>query len=72
MSAKKITLARELFFEPLLSKHKDINCASCHMLEEGGDDNLVTAIGYEGRENQSHLNYPTVLMQLIQRVYNIS
>ena len=61
MSAKKITLGRELFFEPLLSKHKDINCASCHILEEGGDDNLPTAIGDEGRENPSHLNSPTVL-----------
>lgn len=61
MSAKKIALGKELFFDPLLSKNRDINCASCHILEEGGDDNLPTAIGDEGRENPSHLNSPTVL-----------
>ena len=51
MSADKIALGKELFFDPLLSRHRDINCASCHKLEEGGDDNLPTAIGDEGKEN---------------------
>ncbi len=61
MSAQKIALGRKLFFDPLLSRHKDISCASCHILEEGGDDNLPTAIGDEGKANPSHLNAPTVL-----------
>jgi len=61
MSAKKIELGHELFFDTILSKHKDINCASCHILQEGGDDNLPTAIGDQGRKNPSHLNSPTVL-----------
>jgi len=61
MSAAKIALGKQLFFDPLLSRDRTINCASCHILEEGGDDNLPTAIGYHGRANPKHLNSPTVL-----------
>ena len=61
MSPAKIALGKRLFFDPLLSLDKTINCASCHILDEGGDDNLPTAIGYHGRENPKHLNSPTVL-----------
>jgi cytochrome c peroxidase len=61
LTPQKIKLGKELFFDTRLSRHNDINCASCHKLDEGGDDNLPTAIGDEGRENPSHLNSPTVL-----------
>lgn len=61
MSKEKIALGKELFFDPLLSKDKDISCASCHKLKEGGDDNLPTAIGHQGQANPFHLNSPTVL-----------
>jgi len=61
MSAEKIALGKELYFDTLLSRHQDISCASCHILDEGGDDNLPTAIGDEGRANPKHLNSPTVL-----------
>ena len=61
ISKEKIALGKFLFFDPLLSKDKDISCASCHKLKEGGDDNLATAIGHKGQANPSHLNSPTVL-----------
>jgi len=61
MSKEKIALGEELFFDPILSQDKDISCASCHKLKEGGDDNLPTAIGHQGQANPSHLNSPTVL-----------
>ena len=61
LTRDKIQLGKELFFDKRLSRHNDINCASCHILEEGGDDNLPTAIGDKGRANPSHLNSPTVL-----------
>ena len=61
MSQEKIALGKKLFFDPILSRDQTINCASCHILEEGGDDNLPTAIGYHGRANPKHLNSPTVL-----------
>jgi len=61
MSRKKIALGKKLFFDTLLSQDKTISCASCHNLEEGGDDDISTAIGYLGQENPFHLNSPTVL-----------
>ena len=61
MSREKIALGKKLFFDPILSKDQTMNCASCHILEQGGDDNLPTAIGYHGRANPKHLNSPTVL-----------
>ena len=61
LSREKIALGKKLFFDTLLSKDKSISCASCHRLEEGGDDNLPTAIGYLGQANPFHLNSPTVL-----------
>jgi cytochrome c peroxidase len=61
MSREKIALGRKLFFEKDLSFDRTLNCASCHKLKEGGDDNRPTAIGYHAQENPSHLNTPTVL-----------
>jgi len=61
MSKEKIALGKELFNDTLLSQDQTISCASCHILDEGGDDNLPTAIGHQGQANPSHLNSPTVL-----------
>jgi cytochrome c peroxidase len=61
MTAQKIALGKELYNENLLSRDRDIACASCHLLEQGGDDNLPTAIGHQGKANPFHLNSPTVL-----------
>ncbi len=61
MTPSKIALGKELFNEKLLSRDSDISCASCHLLDRGGDDNLSTAIGHRGRANPFHLNSPTVL-----------
>jgi cytochrome c peroxidase len=61
LSKEKIALGKKLFFETDLSYDRTINCATCHILEEGGDDNQPTAIGFEGRANPKHLNSPTVL-----------
>ncbi len=61
ISREKVALGKKLFFDPVLSRDRTINCASCHILEEGGDDNLPAAIGYHGRVNPRHLNSPTVL-----------
>ncbi len=61
LTKEKIELGKKLFFDTRLSRDKSINCASCHILEDGGDDNRPTAIGFDGRENPHHLNSPTVL-----------
>ena len=67
MTSRKIKLGKELFFDPILSKDKTINCASCHLLNNGGDDNKPTAIGFHNRANPSHLNSPTVLNAALQK-----
>lgn len=61
MSDAKIDLGKKLFFDKNLSKNRDISCATCHKIDEGGDDNLPTAIGDNHLQNPSHLNAPTVL-----------
>ncbi len=61
LTKEKIALGKKLFFDNRLSKDKSLNCGSCHILSDEGDDNLPTAIGYHGRANPFHLNSPTVL-----------
>jgi len=61
LSAEKIALGQRLYFDPILSKDRTINCASCHVLGDGGDDDRPTAIGFHNQPNPKHLNSPTVL-----------
>ena len=61
LSPAKIALGKKLYFDTILSRDKTISCQNCHLLEEGGDDNLPTAIGFHGLANPKHLNSPTVL-----------
>lgn len=61
LTPQKIALGHRLFFDQILSKDRTINCATCHILQEGGDDNRPTAVGYHGQPNPKHLNSPTVL-----------
>ena len=67
ITKEKIKLGKKLFFDPILSKDNSINCAFCHILEEGGDDNRPTAIGYHNQANPFHLNSPTVLNAALQK-----
>jgi len=67
MTPAKVALGKKLFFDPRLSRDKSLTCASCHLLEEGGDDNRPVAIGYHGRANPFHLNSPTVLNAALQK-----
>jgi cytochrome c peroxidase len=60
LTPQKILLGKKLYFEPRLSKASDISCASCHILDAGGDDNIPVAIGHNGAKNPHHLNSPTV------------
>jgi len=46
---EKALLGKKLFYDVRLSKNNDISCASCHFLEEGGDDNIIGAIGKNGK-----------------------
>ncbi len=67
LSPEKIALGKMLFNDPILSRDDSVSCASCHILAEGGDDNLPTAVGFHGLRNPQHLNSPTVLNAALAR-----
>ncbi len=55
---KVAVLGKQLFFDPMLSRDGTISCATCHHLENGGDDNLKFSFGIDGQEGV--INSPTV------------
>jgi len=55
---KKAELGKELFFDTMLSRDRTVSCASCHILQDGGDDNLRFSFGIKGQEGP--INAPTV------------
>lgn len=59
VNIEKAKLGERLFNDTRLSKDNTISCASCHILKEGGDDNLVVSIGINGQKGTR--NAPTVL-----------
>jgi len=58
VDAKKVQLGKKLFFDPILSKDGTISCATCHDLQNGGDDGLKFSFGIRGQEG--NINSPTV------------
>ncbi len=56
--ARVIALGRRLFHDPILSRDRDVSCASCHPLATGGSDNLPRSIGTAGAKGD--VNAPTV------------
>ncbi|ADN10054.1 cytochrome-c peroxidase [Sulfurimonas autotrophica] len=54
----KAKLGKELFFDPILSHDDTISCATCHNLQQGGDDGLKFSFGIKGQEGI--VNAPTV------------
>jgi len=58
VNAQKVVLGKKLFFDTALSKNDTISCGSCHILEDGGDDNLQFSFGINGQKGSR--NAPTV------------
>ncbi len=59
LTAKKIALGRELFFDRRLSLNNTFSCAMCHVPEQGFTSNeLAMAVGLEGRSVRR--NSPTI------------
>ena len=54
----KVALGRALFHEPKLSRDHTVSCASCHVLDAGGDDGRRVSLGIGGA--QGLVNAPTV------------
>lgn len=55
----KALLGKKLFNDTRLSSNNTLSCASCHDLQNGGDDNLIFAVGVDGAIG--NINTPTVL-----------
>ncbi len=55
---KKSALGKLLFFDTILSVDDTISCASCHDLNNGGDDGLKFSFGINAQEGD--INSPTV------------
>jgi len=58
VDSKKVLLGKKLFFDPILSKDGTVTCATCHDLQNGGDDGLQFSFGIKGQEG--NINAPTV------------
>jgi cytochrome c peroxidase len=54
-----VVLGKALFHSPLLSKDNTTSCASCHMVDFGGDDGFPVSTGINNA--QGSRNSPTVL-----------
>ncbi len=65
VNPSKVKLGKSLFFDPKLSKDGTINCAVCHQLAKGGDDNLSVSIGIKGQHGIR--NAPTVFNAVFNR-----
>ena len=65
-SPQKIELGRVLFWDPILSGHKDVACATCHHPRFGYAENRDISIGVHGtglgdqRQFAAHSNVPFV------------
>jgi len=55
---QKVALGKKLFFDTRLSADDTISCASCHFLNDGGDDNIALPFGIGGKIGSIHT--PTV------------
>lgn len=49
MTAEKIELGKQLFFDPRLSRPGTISCNSCHNVMAGGDDNRAFSVGFKAQ-----------------------
>jgi len=58
VNPQKANLGKKLFFDTILSRDNTIACTNCHMLNDGGDDNLVVSFGIHGQKG--NINSPTV------------
>jgi cytochrome c peroxidase len=54
----RAALGEALFFDTRLSKNNNISCASCHQLDDGGDDNVALGISMAAEHNV--INTPSI------------
>ena len=50
MSAAKVALGKQLFFDPRLSVNGTVSCNSCHNVMSSGTDNRSVSVGVGGQK----------------------
>ena len=58
VTATRVALGRQLYFDPRLSKNQDVSCNSCHRLDAFGVDGEATSPGHRGQRGDR--SSPTV------------
>ena len=58
LNPNKIALGKLLFSDTILSADNTVSCATCHNLNDGGDDNIKFSFGINSQEGD--INSPTV------------
>lgn len=59
LNQDKVDLGNRLYHDTRLSGNGKLNCASCHVLAIGGDDNMPVSIGIDAQKGE--INAPTTL-----------
>lgn len=54
LTKQGVALGKKLFFDPILSKNKNVSCASCHMQSSAFSDPRKKSIGTNGDETKFH------------------
>lgn len=54
MTAARIALGKQLFFDPRLSRTKKMSCETCHVPEKGWTDGLALSPRFDGSMNTRH------------------
>jgi cytochrome c peroxidase len=58
LNQAKVALGERLFSDPILSDNNTVSCATCHILDLGGTNQLPISIGING--GTQRINVPTV------------
>lgn len=66
LTPAKVELGRRLFEEPLLSRTRDVSCASCHRADIAFTDGVARSTGVENREGLR--NSPSLINVAYQRL----
>lgn len=66
LDLRKVRLGQKLFHDGRLSRDGSISCASCHLIDKGGMDNLPRSPGVDGKTGD--INTPTI----INAAYNLA
>ncbi|MGQ0752336.1 MAG: cytochrome-c peroxidase [Betaproteobacteria bacterium] len=66
LTAEKIALGKQLFFDPRWSKTQTVSCSSCHHPQKGWSDDRRFSLDHEGKPTPRHA--PTIINRAFSRL----